>query len=211
MHDGRSLRRQLPLGLRLGASTTRSTSPTVDSWGVLFEDTYRAGVWPGATTLLQMILTAALYMQQFRDPNNLLGAESRRGEEVPHLAQEEHPHDVDARTPRRSTSSEPRKCTRCGGGCRWPRSLRKEGMPTAYALSQGKAHHVVHQLHRVEGLARSSRRCGRSSTTRLDDPFTMSLTERLRLPHGLEPTAQAADSRSAIKQIGLDNYRRACR
>jgi spermidine/putrescine transport system substrate-binding protein len=48
--------------------------PHVDSWGVLFEDTHRGRVaWRDDP--LQMILTAALYMQKFRDPNNLSEAE----------------------------------------------------------------------------------------------------------------------------------------
>ena len=48
--------------------------PKVDSWGVLFEDTYKGRVaWRDDP--LQMILTAALYMQKFRDPNNLSEAD----------------------------------------------------------------------------------------------------------------------------------------
>ena len=86
--------------------------PKVDSWGVLFEDASRGRVaWRDDP--LQMILTAALYMQKFRDPNNL--SETDLAEVKKFLIAK-----------KKNIRTMWRKSMRCGAGCPWPRhSARK--------------------------------------------------------------------------------------
>jgi spermidine/putrescine-binding protein len=175
--------------------------PVADTWGVLFENTHRGRVaWRDDP--LQMILTAALYMQKFPNPNNLTEADLA---EIKKFL-------IDRKRNIRTmwtTYAEAVNLLRSEevhalwGWLPMATSLRKEGVPAAYAFPKEKpimwvTNYIVSKDSKVLPTVWSF------LDYTLADPFTMSLTDDFDYRMGSSRQLKLLPP-ERIKQIGLDN------
>jgi spermidine/putrescine transport system substrate-binding protein len=176
--------------------------PNVDSWGVLFEDTHRARVaW--RDDALQMILTAALYMQQFRNPNNLTEAELAEVKKFL-ISRKKNIRTMWSTYAEAVNLLRTEEVHALWGWLPMATLLRKEGMPTAYAFPKEKpimwfTNYIVSKDSKVLPTV------WEFLNYTLDDPFTMSLTEDFDYRMGSSRQLKLLTA-ERVKQIGLDNY-----
>ena len=176
--------------------------PDVDSWGVLFEDTHRARVaW--RDDALQMILTAALYMQQFRNPNNLTEAELAEVKKFL-ISRKKNIRTMWSTYAEAVNLLRTEEVHALWGWLPMATLLRKEGMPTAYAFPKEKpimwfTNYIVSKDSKVLPTV------WEFLNYTLDDPFTMSLTEDFDYRMGSSRQLKLLTP-ERVKQIGLDNY-----
>ena len=176
--------------------------PKVDSWGVLFEDTHRARVaW--RDDALQMILTAALYMQQFRNPNNLTEADLAEVKKFL-ISRKKNIRTMWSTYAEAVNLLRTEEVHALWGWLPMATLLRKEGMSTAYAFPKEKpimwfTNYIVSKDSKVLPTV------WEFLNYTLDDPFTMSLTEDFDYRMGSSRQLKLLPPERA-KQIGLDNY-----
>jgi spermidine/putrescine transport system substrate-binding protein len=175
--------------------------PKVDSWGVLFEDAYRGRVaWRDDP--LQMILTAALYMQKFRDPNNLSEADLAEVKKFL-IAKKKNIRTMWTTYAEAVNLLRSEEVHALWGWLPMATSLRKEGLRMSYAFPKEKpimwfTNYIVSKDTQVQPTVWAFLNyC-------LSDPFTMSMTNDFdyRMGSSRQLTLLPPER---IKQIGLDN------
>jgi len=175
--------------------------PKVDSWGVLFEDTYRGRVaWRDDP--LQMILTAALYMQKFSNPNNLSEAELAEVKKFL-ISRKKNIRTMWTTYAEAVNLLRSEEVFALWGWLPMATSLRKEGMQTEYAFPKEKpimwfTNYIVSKDSRVLPTVWAF------LDYTLGDKFTMSLTEDFDYRMGSSRQLKLL-SPERIERIGLTN------
>ncbi|HEV8614253.1 MAG TPA: extracellular solute-binding protein [Methylomirabilota bacterium] len=175
--------------------------PKVDSWGVLFEDTHKGRVaWRDDP--LQMILTAALYMQKFRDPNNLSEPELTEVKKFL-IARKKNIRTMWTTYAEAVNLLRSEEVYALWGWLPMATSLRKDGMQMSYALPKEKpimwfTNYIVSKDSQVLPTVWAF------LNYNLGDPFTLSMTNDFDYRMGSSRQLKLLPP-ERLKQIGLDN------